>query len=853
MQIILKYQRLFLVLILLTSINSQLVDAEELDKLTQEQPADSPLHFNIPAQALDGALVDYGIQAGINIVIPNSLVADYQSSPLMGQHTKQSALKHLLSKTPLTFEFNQNTQTVLLKRVTRKNTAFVKNTNKQNNKRETEEIFIVSARHRKEKLQDVPMSITLFEENDLKERGTQDIIQLGPYAVNTTLTLIQNTNTLAAFIRGVGQKNIFAGLEVGVGIYIDDVYYNRPQSVALDIYDTERIEILKGPQGTLYGRNTSGGAIKFTSKRLADETDFSLKLSAGSYSQRDILASGSTPILDNSIKIGGSIASFKRDGFGKNLSTGEDNYEKDIFALRSSIEFTPSDDLFIRIAADMTKDDSAPISGEREIRPGEESTLDNVYDTYSNTGNTNHPINDNDVVIRGISAFTQWHLNDQLTATFISAYREDKNELLIDTDSRETELADYFTSFDNWQNSQEIRLSYDGKRIHGVGGVYYLNARSRGIFDLALPLFGGVVQFILSDTDTEAWALFGNIDIELSPTINISFGARYTHDTKSIRTFQQLYSPTSSGDFISPYFGGDGFAIVPPEFDDAGNEVFPRFSGSRSDSATTPRLSLSWQPQDELHIYASYSKGFTSGGLDPRGFYTQEKIRKGFSPETVDSYELGIKSQHWDKKIRSNAAVFYSRYRDVQVLSAFEYDSNFAPVAGQSFYVYDNNASATMSGFEWEFEASLGDHLTSRLTIGIIKADYDIYNDGASNVSDQRVIQDTPENSASYIQHYRVDLGPGTLSMIGAINYRSTSHFARGDADLPIHRQSGYSLINASIVWASHSEHWQAAIHGLNLSDKKYKVSGVSVTNLVDSANVYGSPRTISATIKYTL
>lgn len=226
------------------------------------------------------------------------------------------------------------------------------------------EEIVVTARRREESLTDVPISITAISREELNRIGISDLVAVGQAAPNVTLEVSRGTNTtLSAFIRGVGQQDPVAGFEAGIGIYVDDVYLNRPQAAVLDIYDVERIEVLRGPQGTLYGRNTIGGAIKYVSKRLADETEARVRFSAGSFNQLDGVITASTPITDT-FRVGGSVAKLTRDGFGDNLTLpGLENYQKDIFGLRASAEWTPTEDWFIRVAADYIDDQSDPRQG----------------------------------------------------------------------------------------------------------------------------------------------------------------------------------------------------------------------------------------------------------------------------------------------------------------------------------------------------------------------------------------------------------------------------------------------------------------------------------------------------------
>ena len=199
-------------------------------------------------------------------------------------------------------------------------------------------VIVVTARRREERLQDVPIAITAYSGEQLQQSGAIDITDIAQTTPSVTLEPSRGTNnTLTAFIRGVGQQDPVAGFEAGVGIYLDDVYLNRPQGAVLEIYDVERIEVLRGPQGTLYGRNTIGGAIKYVTRRLGDTPRLNLRATYGTYNQADITASFAMPLGDSGFAIGGGGAVLSRDGFGTNLTTGLENYDKQIRAVRGSI------------------------------------------------------------------------------------------------------------------------------------------------------------------------------------------------------------------------------------------------------------------------------------------------------------------------------------------------------------------------------------------------------------------------------------------------------------------------------------------------------------------------------------
>ena len=375
----------------------------------------------------------------------------------------------------------------------------------------------VTARRREEALQDVPIAVSVFSGEDLKEVGAQDITYLSQAVPNTTLEISRGTNnTLTAFIRGVGQQDPVAGFEAGVGIYLDDVYLNRPQGVVLDIYDVQQIEVLRGPQGTLYGRNTIGGAIKYVTKRLDDEANGRLRTSVGSFGQIDAILSGELPITDT-LAVGGSFATFNRSGYGDNLTTGKSNYNKQIIATRGSIEWTPTSELFVRLSGDYLKDDSNPVGGHRFI-PGLFSgapVLDDVFDTR---GGMTGP---NNAESYGAALLVEYDVNPNWLVKSITSYRSDNNTQQIDFDGLPTVDVDVPVIYDNRQSSQEFQLQYTGDVVKGLLGFYYLDANAFNVFDVVLGATGDLIDLpglnalTLGDVDTKTWAIFSDLTFDL--------------------------------------------------------------------------------------------------------------------------------------------------------------------------------------------------------------------------------------------------------------------------------------------------------------------------------------------------
>jgi len=441
---------------------------------------------------------------------------------------------------------------------------------------------VVTARRREESLQDVPVSVTAFSADQLSKQGVPDVTALALALPNTTLKASRATNsTLTAFIRGVGQADPLAGFESGVGIYIDDIYLARPQAAVADIYDVERIEVLRGPQGTLYGRNTIGGAVKYVTRKLGSQPDVRLRATAGNYGQLDGVVTASTPLSDT-VRIGGTVARFKRDGFGTNLYTGAENYDKDVTALRLSAEFTPTPELFIRIAGDGTKDDSNPKNGHRLTvgRTSGAPILSNEFDTRANL--TQALGHDQEVKSHGVSALVEYRFNDQFSAKSITASRKDKSYAPIDFDALPVVDMEVPALYTNKQFSQEFQLTYTGERIQGVAGLYYIDANAYNKFDTVLAGLAPTSTFTSGDIDTKAWAAYFDGSYNFTDAFSLSLGGRYTVDERTASIYRQIYLGLAG----TPEMGNPGAVLFRTDTD------FRNGTLQRKDKKFTPRVAL---------------------------------------------------------------------------------------------------------------------------------------------------------------------------------------------------------------------------------------------------------------------
>jgi iron complex outermembrane receptor protein len=713
--------------------------------------------------------------------------------------------------------------------------------------------IVVTARRRSELLLDVPVSVTAYSGEQLNRQGALDISDISDTTPNVNLETSRGTNsTLTAFIRGVGQQDPVAGFEQGVGLYLDDVYLNRPQAALLDIYDVERIEILRGPQGTLYGRNTIGGAIKYVTKRIpTDGPHASLRANLGTYRQADVVGTVSTPITD-SLRIGAAAARLSRQGFGDNLTTGQENYNKDVWAARGTVEFQPSDSVFFRVSGDKFWDDSNPRGGHRLI-PGLLSgtpVLDDEFDSQGALVDPKQKVRAWGVALNGEIGVTDW-----LTLRTITAYRKDHSKTPIDFDALPSVDVDVPAIYRNHQFSQEFQVAVDKGPLKGVAGIYYLNADAFNVFDVRLYTTGplillpGLTATTRGDVETKTWAVFGDFTYDFSPQWSVSLGGRYTNDKRHATVFRaNLFNGGAPELGGSPPFAQTGTLVGAPT---------SNFDGRRTDTAFTPRASVSFKPNRDHNFYLSYSRGFKGGGFDPRGLTTAtprsnpavpptpEEIYEfmAFDPETVDSYEAGWKAALFDRRLQVALAVFQANYKDVQVPGS----AGGVTAGGIPTFVgiTTNAGRARFRGVELETNwriandlATPGDRLTWAGTLGYLDAEYREFITVVGfdrvtglpvpaheeDVADFRKVQNTPKWTLSGSLDYDTPLFNGRLNANTTLSYRSKSQ--QFELRIPGLDQKGFALLDANLIWRSQGNRFEVGLHGKNLLDKRYIVSG---------------------------
>ncbi len=823
----------------------------------QQTSSNKSIYFDIPGQNLKSALLLFGIQAEVSVVIQENLSSGEKSTPLVGYYPIQSGLKVLLGTSHIEYEISSNSQFILIK------------TNKHRGKQHKEirtkssedlleEVYVVSARHRQEKIVDIPMSITSFEGIELEERGINNFIKLGEILPNTILKLYRGTNsTMAAYIRGAGLNDPLSGLETSVGIYIDDVYIDRPQGVLLDLFDVERTEILRGPQGTLYGRNTIGGAIKYITNDIPNETSFSTKGSVGSYDQQDLIISFGTPINDR-IKISAAVATLNQGGYGKNLHTREAHYNKQVRAVRSRVELYATDNLKLKLSWDKAEDSSNARSGYRLTEAPEYYALQNRYDTLAGVGETQHPIDNNTSTIQGISSALNWKINEITDLKWIYAHREDYSEAPSDLDSDLPVLGDSYGINDDQQKSHELHVRFNADALNLGLGIYHLDSHSVTVRDFVFPATPELrsasehlVFFLWNTTHTKSLSYFFDFSHSLPNGFEYTLGGRQIHEDKKIDFIRNLFFPDEDIGLVSPYFSGNAQGLLGPTETTDGLT----FNARISEEVFTPRISLKKKIDDEILLYTSVSDGYKPGGYAPRSIYFGEEERPEFEAEFSRSIEIGLKRENTGSFRYIYLTGFVNYIKNKQILIAVP-SSNI--VTGWRSET-TNAQRSRIAGFESELAYRWNNSTETQLSLGWLSAKHTKFTDkNGRDLTDTVKFESTPNVTAGLNQDFFQNFYNGKLRYNFSWNYQSkVTFFAMPSKDVD---QGGYSLLNASLSWTSNSRMYSFGLHINNITNKKYFSSafngGPQVDNiLTEGRNLvfWGDPRTWTISLKYSI
>ncbi|PZO07174.1 MAG: TonB-dependent receptor [Lysobacteraceae bacterium] len=690
----------------------------------------------------------------------------------------------------------------------------------------------VTARKREETLQEVPVAVTAFTAETLDKLNIRDISDLDAQVPNLTIYAARgSSSTVTAYIRGVGQSDPLWGVDPGVGIYLDDVYIARPQGALLDVFDVERIEVLRGPQGTLYGKNTVGGAIKYISRGLPTETAGNASVTVGNYGQMDVKAAigGS---LDERDTLRGriAVASLSRDGFGENTITRQDVSDKEILALRGQLGAYVTDDVNFQFAFDWMEDQSG-VRGAQMLAPNRFTPLypplDSRYDVRNGMPNIN------DTTLKGVSATANWRVNDSWALKFVTAKRESNTETNIDFDTTPQTIADVKAFYRDQQVSNELQLNFDGGDRHrGVFGLYKFNGEAGG--QVRNNFFG----FLFGDTQgtvyTDSVAVYGDWSFDITDQFNLDVGLRYTDEDKRADVLNRGYT--------------NGTYTVP-------TNTVADFDKTINFTNLAPKVSLGYQLNDDILIYGLATRGFKSGGYNIRAQATAvPRSAEPFDDEVVDSFEAGAKMSFLDQRLFLNVSAFHNKYEDIQLSVFTSFDSDGNGSLDSFFGDFTNAGSGTVNGLEIEYQWLPTRNWLISGNFAFLDAKYDEFIYRGENIADEQEFTNAPEFSGAINVEYRTDLANGgNLSARVGYSYQddvvATTEIVRTGAR-PI-TQDAYGLLNAGVIWNTGGA-WSFSLQGSNLADEEYRTTGYNISAALGVlTGFYGAPRQYSLTARY--
>ena len=702
----------------------------------------------------------------------------------------------------------------------------------------------VTARRRSESIQDVPVAVSAFGEEQIKDLQASTVEGLQGAVPNMNIAQGRGSaNSVNVFIRGIGQPDALQTFDPGVGMYVDDVYYSRINGALFSLFDIQQLEVLRGPQGTLYGKNSTGGAIKLTTKNPFDNEGGAVEVTAGDYGRLEGRFYVSGQLSDT---VAGSIAGAKitNDGYVKDADTGKRYNDDDTEALRLKLALKPTDNFSAVLSLDTTKQDAAltlgrPMAnlvqtslapgGAIVLKPGETGEWNRRARTSFDDGQGQY------LKHSGASLAMDWDINEQWTLKSISSYRKLKTESYIDIDASEYELGDVLVALDQNQKSQEFQLHYDnGSNLHATFGAYYMKENvpsyQEAYADDLFSFLGAKVPFLRTiddDLTTTSTAAFAHVNWEFVPSWTVAAGVRWTKDKKD-------YERSTSTFWGAPFAGLNGTVA---------------FDAKASWTAVTPSISLQKAFSDNLMGYVSANRGFKSGGFNGRANTVYDTEHAKFDPEYVWTYELGLKGSSADHRFRGSAAAFYSNYSDFQ--ARVSQDVGTFPVL--------NAAKLNIKGIELEGSALLGESTTLSAQVGWMDAKYDKFEDFRldpsypgfdPNVSHAHV-PFSPDWTARVALQHVFPLGDnGSLTLGGDVSYRSETWLSVDNR--AVLSQDAYTLLGAYGVWDSPQMSWQVRAGVRNLTDKQYMTEGqefASVGNIQTA--YYGLPRNWYVSVRY--
>lgn len=695
------------------------------------------------------------------------------------------------------------------------------------------EEVVITAQKRAENMQDIPVAVSALDETALRDRGFQGVSDLSFMVPSLQFGNFGPVAFVA--IRGIGMENTTAGGDPGVAMHLDGVYIGRPVGTLFNAFDTERVEVLRGPQGTLYGRNATGGSINLITRKPGEEFEGQVEATVGDYNLRRIRGAMNIPISDS---VRARIVGFSedRDGFTDNsVPGGTEANDLDNYGVRGHVSFDINESASLLLSASFIN--NGGVGTQPEVReaypemlagPPIPGTVDFILNGETLVNNLDefdeakglHESQDNDFLV--VSATLDWEF-ENFSIKSITAYAESTFESHQDTDSSEKALGELVLTEDADQFSQEIQFISNGQsELQWIAGLYYFRengTRFSTFFESRFDIIAGANGTeagvkLGGDVETTSYAAFAQGTYDISESVAVTLGLRYTDDEKEGTNENILFGPL----FI----------------DEVGTDS----------QETTGKIAVDWKFSDSSLLYASFARGYKSGGINQVAIVSagREAI---YDPEFVDTFEVGLKSRLLDDRVQLNAAVYTNDYTDLQ----FQIFQNSGPAAG-------NAGSATVNGLEIELQALLSDHWALDASAGFMDAEYDelIFDDVDYAGND---LTRAPEltYSIGVTGDWNFESGSNIrLRIEGSYTDEIYYSFVNRPGDLA----SDYYNLNTRVFWTSPSEKLSVELYATNLTDEVQEGNILRGIGFMDCAGcggqefvTYNAPRQVGLTVGY--
>ena len=727
------------------------------------------------------------------------------------------------------------------------------------------EEIVVTAQKREQNLQEVGISVTAYtgeQMHDLGFTNTTDIVAMTP-GLNYTVPNAESSQ-VNFFLRGVGLNDFADASENPVAVYVDDIYRPAVGGLSFQMFDMERVEVLRGPQGTLFGRNTTGGLVHFISKRPTDHLDGYLNLTGGSYSQIKVEGAISGPIGD-SLSGRLSFATNKHDGYTENRGTGPDYNETDAKAVRGQLLLTPSDSVDLLLNAYYSDNDAAVGAWQHEstdivnglsvhLGPnaqgvGVDCNLDGVVDATDRPPGADcfgYQDTDGDpfagefdrngrveVKTSGFSLNIGWEL-ENFTITSITAVQKVERLQSEDTDAGPCPCIQPTFQADTDTVTQELRIAGGSDTFRWLGGVYYFDNDVDGHYLLDLTTLGFVFFDANYTQETDSLALFGQLEFDLSDQWTMIVGARASNEEKELD-----YLNVDTSGFFTDVVGlpsNVAFDFDRNSVGDLAIQDHDSFNG---------KLELDWKPNDDVLVYGSYSRGTKSAGfnvgfLDETLLFASNTVATiPFGEETLTSYELGIKSTVMGGRTRFNASAFYYDYDDFQT---FRFE-----LLNQIIF----NTVAEVSGLELELLSSPADGWDIALGLILLDAEAKDIPSPAGELRNRDMVA-SPDMAANALVRYEWPALNGRFAVQASANYQNELFFDIQNS--PVSLEDGYTIGNLRVSYASADDRWELAAFVENITDEEYLSYTFDFTGIFGfNQQAYGKPRWVGVSFQYNL